>query len=93
MAEEINTSSSRVNLDFPGDSYSKESACNAGDTGSMPVSDRSPGEGNGYPLQYSCLENSMGRGTLWATVHEVAKSRTRLSTNVIWSLHCIQDII
>ena len=45
--------------DFPGGSDSKESACNAGDLGSVPGSGRSPGEGNGYPLQYSCLENSM----------------------------------
>ena len=45
--------------DFPGGSDSKESACNAGDLGSIPGSGRSPGEGNGYPLQYSCLENSM----------------------------------
>ena len=47
---------------FPGGSDSKESACNAGDSGSIPESGRSPGEGNGYPLQYSCLENSMDRG-------------------------------
>ena len=47
---------------FPGRSDSKESACNAGDTGSIPGSGRSPGEGNGNPLQYSCLENSMERG-------------------------------
>ena len=49
-------------LDFPGDSDSKESACNAGDMGSIPGSGRSPGRGNGYPLQYSCLEKSMDRG-------------------------------
>ena len=48
----------------------------AGDIGSTPGSGRSPGEGNGNPLQYSCLENSMGRGTWEATVHGVAKSRT-----------------
>ena len=54
---------------------SKESACNAGDLGSTPGSGRSPGEGNGYPLQYSCL----GRGAWRATVHGVAKSQTRLS--------------
>ena len=46
---------------FPGGSDSKESACNAGDMGSIPGSGRSPGEENGYPLQYSCLENPMGR--------------------------------
>ena len=52
----------------------KEAACNAGDLGSIPGLVISPGEGNDYPLQYSCLENSMGRGTWWATVHGVAKS-------------------
>ena len=57
----------------------KESACNAGDSGSIPGSGRSPGEGSGNPLQYSCLGNPMDRGAWWATVHGVAKSRTRLS--------------
>ena len=47
----------------------KESSCSAGDQGSIPGSGRSPGEGNGYPLQYSCLENSMDRGAWRATVH------------------------
>ena len=47
----------------------KEAACNAGDLGLIPGSGRSPGEGSGYPLQYSCLENSMDRGTCQATVH------------------------
>ena len=55
---------------------SKESACNAGDPGSIPGSGRSPGEGNDNPLPYSCLGNPMDRGAWWATVHEVAKSRT-----------------
>ena len=55
------------------------SACNEGDLGSIPGLGRSPGEGNGNPLQYSCLENPMERGVWWATVHGVAKSRTRLS--------------
>ena len=54
----------------------EESACNAGDPGSIPESGRSPGEGNGYLLQYSCLENSMDRGAWWATDHGVAKSWT-----------------
>ena len=54
-------------------------ARNAGEPGSNPGSGRSPGEGNGNPLQYSCLENSMDREAWWATVHRVAKSRTRLS--------------
>ena len=57
----------------------KASACNAGDLGSIPGSGSSPGEGNGNPLQYSCLENPMGGGAWWATIHRVTKSRTRLS--------------
>ena len=57
----------------------KVSARNAGDLGSIPGSGRSPGEGNGNPLQCSCLENPMDGGAWWATVHGVAKSRTRLS--------------
>ena len=61
---------------FPGGSDAKESACNAGDPGSIPESGRSPGEGNGNPLQDSCLENSMDKGALRATVHGVAKSQT-----------------
>ena len=64
---------------FPGGSEAKASACNAGDLGSIPGSGRSSGEGNGNPLQYSCLENPMDRGAWWATVHGVAKSQTRLS--------------
>ena len=55
------------------------SACNVGNPGSIPGSGRSPGEGNGNPLQYSCLENPMDGGPWWATVHGVAKSWTRLS--------------
>ena len=61
---------------FPGGSDSKVSACNVGDPGSIPGSGRSPGEGNGNPLQYSCLENSMDGGAWWATVYGVPKSRT-----------------
>ena len=61
---------------FPGDSDSKESACNVGDLGSVPELRRSPGEENVYPLQYSFLESSMGKGTWQATVHGVAKSDT-----------------
>ena len=64
---------------FPGGLDSKASACHAGDPGSIPGSGRSPGEGNGNPLQYSCLENSMDGGAWWATVHGIAKSQTRLS--------------
>ena len=65
--------------DFPGGSEVKASVCNVGELGSIPGSGRSPGEGNGNPLQYSCLENPMDRGAWWATAHGVAKSRTRLS--------------
>ena len=59
---------------FPGGSDDKEYVCNAEDPGSIPGSGPSPGERNGYPLQYSCLENSMDRGAWWATVHGLAKS-------------------
>ena len=54
---------------FPGDSDGKASAYNVGDLGLIPVSGRSPGKGNGNPLQYSCLENPMDGGAWWATVH------------------------
>ena len=69
----------RLELIVPGGSDGKASARNAGDQSSIPGSERSPGEGNGNPLQYSCLENSMDGGVWWATVYGVAKSRTRLS--------------
>ena len=62
-------------LGFPGGSDSKESTCNAGDPGLIPGSGRSPGEGNDYPPQFSRLENSMGRGAWWATVHGGTKSQ------------------
>ena len=65
--------------DFPDSSADNESACSAGDIGSIPGSGRSLGEGNGHPLQYSCLENSMDRGAWRPTVHGVAKSQTQLS--------------
>ena len=63
---------------FPGGSDSKESPCNMGDLGLTPELGRSPGEGNSYPLQYSCLENFMDRGA-WQADHSVAKSWTQLS--------------
>ena len=66
-------------LGFPGASDNKESACNAEDLGLTPGSGRSPGEWNGYPLQYSCLENSTDRGTWRARVHGVMMSWTQLS--------------
>ena len=62
-----------------GGSEVKASACNAGDLGSIHGLGRSPGEGNGNPLQYSCLENPMDGGAWWAAVHGVAKSWTQLS--------------
>ena len=64
---------------FSGSSAGKEFTCNAGDLGSILGLGRSPGKGNGNPLQYSCLENPTDRGAWRATVHGVAKSRTQLS--------------
>ena len=61
---------------FPGGSDGKESSCNAGDLSSIPGLGRSPREGNGYSLQYSCLENLMDRGAWQAAVHEVTESWT-----------------
>ena len=61
------------NWDFPGGSDGKESAHNAGDLGLIPGSGRSPGEVNGYPLQYSCLENSLDNGASQGTVHGVSQ--------------------
>ena len=60
-------------LGFPGGSDGKESACNVGDLGSIPGPGISPREGNGYLLQYFCVENFMDRGTWWATFHGVAE--------------------
>ena len=59
---------------LPGSSDDKESACSAGDLGSVPRLGRSPGEGNGYPFEYFCLEKSMDRGAWQATVHGASKS-------------------
>ena len=64
-------------VDFPGGSYGEASAYNVGELRSIPGSERSPGEGNGNPFQYCCLENPMDRGA-WRTVHRVAKSQTQL---------------
>ena len=66
-------------MPVPDASDGKAFPCNLRDPGLIPGSGRSPGEGNSTPLQYSCLENSMDGGAWWATVHGVAKSRTRLS--------------
>ena len=62
-------------MGFPGGSAVKNPSANAGDTSSIPRSGRSPGKGNGNPLQYSCLENSMERGAWWATVNGTAMSQ------------------
>ena len=70
-------------MDFPDGSLVKNLPANAGDVGLVPGSGKSPGEGNGYPVQYSCLENSRDRGAWWATVHGVAKSQTRLTDRTI----------
>ena len=78
-----------ISMVFPGCSDGKESACNAGGLGSIPGLWRYPGEGNGYPFQYSCLENSTDRRAWQAPVHGVAKSRTRLSD---FHLKCIYNL-
>ena len=66
--------------DFPSGPFGKESSCKAGDAGLIPASGRSPGGGNGNPLQYSCLKNPMDRGAWQATVHGVRKGQTWLSS-------------
>ena len=68
-----------INYGFPGGSDCKESTCSTGDPGSIPGLGKSPGEWNGNPLQYSCLENSMDRGALRVVVHGVTKSLTWLN--------------
>ena len=62
--------------DFTGGSMVKYAPTSAGEMNSIPQLGKSPGEGNGYPLQYSCLGNTMGGGAWWATIHRVAKSKT-----------------
>ena len=62
-------------MGFPGGSVVKNPPANAGDAGSIPGSGRSPGVGNGNPLQYSCLGNPMDRGAWWAIVHRITKSQ------------------
>ena len=75
-------------LCFPGGSDGKESACNARDSGSIPGSGRSPGEGNGNPIQYYCLENSMEKGTWQATVHRGGKE-SDATESLTLSLHSV----
>ena len=76
LNERLNKLNNKAVWGFPGGSEGKESTCNAGDLGSIPGLGRSPGDGNGNPLQ-CCLENSMERGAWQAIVHGVAKSQTR----------------
>ena len=76
---DILTTLSISNSEYGISSDTEETACNVGDLGSIPGSGRSPGEGNGHPLQNSWLENSMDREAWWATVHGVSKSWTQLS--------------
>ena len=78
LGKDLSATIRNSSMGFPAGSDSKESACNAGDLGSNHGLGRFPGEGNGKPLQYSCLENSTDRGVWWATVHGVTKSWTRL---------------
>ena len=90
----LSSSSSRqsesIILWFPGGSDDKASACHAADLSSIPGLGRSSGEGNGNPLQYSCLENPMDRGAWWAIVHGVTKSQTCLSEFTSLHFTCIK---
>ena len=78
-------------MGFPGGSDGKEFACNVGDLGLIPGLGRSPGEGNGTPVQYSCCDDLMDRGAWRAAVHGVAKSRTRLSDCALTAV-CLASI-
>ena len=80
------------NQGFPGDSDGKESVCNAGDLGLIPGSGRSPGERNDNLIQYSCLENPMGGGAWWATVHGFAKSQ-RGRSNYYFHFHYDEVVV
>ena len=86
-----NLSKFQETVGFTDSSVGKESACNTGDSSSIPWSGRSPGEGIGYLLQYSYLENFMDRGAWQATVHGVTKSQTRLSTQHTGLLHLYSE--
>ena len=79
-------------MGFPDGSDSRKSACNAGDLGLIPGLGRSPGKGNGNPLQHSCLGNPMDRGAWWAIVHGVTKESDmteRLNNNQTTTFHAI----
>ena len=69
-----------LKMDFPGGSMVKNLPANAGDTGSIPGSGRSPGRGRGNPVQYSCLENPMDREAWWSTIHGVTRVGHDLAT-------------
>ena len=77
----------KIYVGFPCSSVGKESACNAGDPGSI------PGEGNGHPLQYSCLGNPLDRGAWWATVHGVTRVGHDLATKPPPKIHMILPIM
>ena len=77
---------------FPGDLVAKNRPADAGDAGSIPGSDRSPGEGNNNPLQYPCLGNPMDRGAWQATVHGVAKGGTQLTNSTTRHYHLGQAL-
>ena len=87
-----NTMKYHYKQDFPSSSVGKESACSAGDPGLTPGLGRSPGEGNGSPLQYPCLEDSMNGGAWQAAVHGVTKSWTRLSNFTFAFFHFLLSL-
>ena len=87
---------SRITVGFPGGSDGKESTCSAGDPGSISGSGKSPGEGSGYPLQYSSLENSMDRRAWLTTVNRVSKNWTwmsELTVQLIIFIACSQYLL
>ena len=77
---------------FPGGSDSKESVCNVGDLGSVPGLGRSPGEGHANQLQYSCLQNSMGKGAWWAPVHGIAESNTTEQLTLAFCIYIFMPV-
>ena len=87
----ISVSTLHQDITIPGGSEGKEFTCSVGDLGSVPRLGRSLGEGNGYPLQYSCLGKSMDRGAWQATVHGVAKSQTQQLKQLSMNTHIKKD--